>query len=337
MGRHANLEGSLRVGIAGATGLVGRELCRLIEERRFPAAEVRLFASQRSAGSSVDFGGNKLRVELLEDCDPADLDLLFFSAGAEVSRQQAPRFAEAGVYVIDNSSAFRADPEVPLVVPEVNGDLLESSSTRLIANPNCTTIIMLVALAPIERRYGLQEIVVSTYQAVSGAGWRALEEMYAQARQFASGEPLRFEFYDRPILFNLIPWIGELDGEGWCREERKMLDETRKILGRPDLRVCATTVRVPVERCHSESIWVRLREQADPRELRTLLQEAPGVEMDELPTPDRVSETFTVRVGRIRATGERGIALWVVGDQLWKGAALNAIQIAERLIEAGRL
>ncbi|MFH1145126.1 MAG: aspartate-semialdehyde dehydrogenase [Candidatus Eisenbacteria bacterium] len=322
------------VGVAGATGLVGREFLALLERRAFPVGRLRLFASHRSAGQKIVWRGEEFVVEELQRADPAGCDLVFFSAGKQVAREAAPRFAAAGAIVIDNSSAFREDPAVPLVVPEVNGQTLnEVAPGAIIANPNCSTIIMLLPVAPLHRAFGVEEIVVSTYQSVSGAGLEAREELYEQARAFARGEPEVWRHYDRPIFLNLIPKIGEMMPGGDCYEEYKIARETRRILGTPALPVYATTVRVPVERCHSESVLVRLRWPVAAEEVLEALRQAPGVQLAELPSPRESARREETFVGRVRVGPEdrRIVRFWVVGDQLWKGAALNGIQIAETL------
>jgi aspartate-semialdehyde dehydrogenase len=322
-----------QVGIAGATGMVGREFLDLLARRNFPVADLRLFASARSAGRHVPWCGKSPVVEDLATADIADLDILFFSAGGAIARAEAPRFAAAGVTVIDNSSAFREDPSVPLIVPEVNGETL-SSEARLIANPNCSTIIMLLPLAVLHRHFGLNEVIVSTYQAVSGAGKAAMDDLTGQARAFVTGEAEPCDFYDQPIFMNLIPRIGDWTAEGDCIEERKMRIETWRILGDNSFPIHATTVRVPVERCHSESVFVRLRQGTSREAVAALFASAPGIELHDLPTPRELARREAVFVGRIRVdqADPTIVQFWVVSDQLWKGASLNAIQIAEQMI-----
>lgn len=338
---------ALRVGVAGATGLVGREFLDLLARGRLPLAQLRLFASARSAGQRLRCGGEEIVVEDLAAADPRGLDVLLCSAGKRVAAEQAPRYAAAGAVVIDNSSAFREDPSVPLIVPEVNGEALRAwveerrgAATAghggIIANPNCTTIVLLLPLAALQRAFGLEEVVVSTYQAVSGAGKGALDELLGQARAFSRGEPESWSHYDRPIFLNVIPKIGDWSGND-CFEEVKVVRETRRILGLPRLPVYATTVRVPVERCHSESVFARLRWPVGEAEVRSALAAAPGVALEDLPTPRERVRREEVFVGRIRVGPEdpRVVRMWVVSDQLWKGAALNAIQIAEQLVDCG--
>jgi aspartate-semialdehyde dehydrogenase len=329
---------ALDVGIVGATGMVGREFLALLARRQFPIRRLRLFASERSAGRRIEFAGQSIAVEALAGADPAGLDLVLFSAGKETARREAPRFAAAGALVVDNSSAFRDDPDVPLVVPEINPTALDSRPAHgIVANPNCSTIILLLPVAPLERAFGVEEIVVATYQSVSGAGQAALAELEGQARAFARGEPEVCEHYDRPIFFNLIPKVGALEPDGACLEEAKMVRETRRILGRPELPVYPTTVRVPVERCHSEAVLVRLRWPATLDEVQAALSAAPGIALHELPTPRELAARESTYVGRLRVAAEdrRVVSFFVVGDQLWKGAALNTIQIAEALADRG--
>jgi aspartate-semialdehyde dehydrogenase len=329
----------LSVGVAGATGLVGREFLKLLARRNFPVGALRLFGSARSAGTPVHFGGRHHIVEDLQDSDPKGLDLAFFSVGKEAARTHVPRFADQGVLVVDNSSAFRERRDVPLVVPEVNAADLTDVASRIVANPNCSTIIMVVPVACLHRAFGVAEIVVSTYQAVSGAGRVALEDLLSQARAFAGHGTEAWRHYDRPIFMNLIPKVGPVGPDGDCTEERKMVAETRRMLRHPSLRIYATTVRVPVERCHSESILVRLEREVTADQIRAVLQAAPGITLTELPTPRELIACEAVHVGRLRVDPDnpRVVRFWAVADQLWKGAALNAIQIAEHLIAAQKL
>jgi aspartate-semialdehyde dehydrogenase len=328
----------LNVAVVGATGLVGREFLDLLERRGFPLRSLRLLASARSAGQRVRFRERELVVEDLARADLTGLDLALMSAGKAVAREWAPRFVEAGITVVDNSSAFRDDPLVPLVVPEVNGQVLRGSDARLIANPNCTTAILLMPLAPLHRAFGLKEVVVSTYQAVSGAGKAALDELLGQARAFSAGQPEVHTHYDRPIFLNLLPKVGDWAGDGACVEEAKVVKETHRILADHDFRVFATTVRVPVERCHSESVFARLKRPTSLAEVTDLLSRAPGVRLADLPSPRELMRREETYVGRLRVDPDDPtvVRFFVVGDQLWKGAALNAIQIAEALIGHGR-
>lgn len=339
------------VAVVGATGAVGTELLTLLEERRFPVGELRLLASPRSAGKTLSFAGRSVTVEALSEDAFDGIDIAFFSAGGAVSREWAPAAVRAGAVVIDNTSAFRMDPDVPLVVPEVNPEAVRRHR-GIIANPNCSTIIMLVALTPIYRAVGIERIVVSTYQAVSGAGVRAMEELLQQVRDFAAGRepaagvlPVPSLPRHYPILFNVIPQVDAFAEDGYTKEEWKMVRETHKVWGDDTVGISATTVRVPVLRSHSESINVQTREPLSADEARALLAAAPGVvvvdEPDAMryPMPIDATGKDAVFVGRIRQDKsiERGLNLWVVGDQIRKGAALNALQIAELLTADGCL
>lgn len=335
------------IAIVGATGVVGKELLALLEERRFPVGELRLFASPRSAGRSVRFAGEELIIEPLSDDAFSDIDIAFFAAGGAISQQWARAAVGRGAVVIDNSSAFRLDPDVPLIVPEVNPEAI-AAHRGIIANPNCSTIIMLVALTPLYREAGIERIVVSTYQAVSGAGAGAMQELLQQVRDFNAGRPLTAEMlptasaeHHHPILFNVIPQVDVFAEDGYTKEEWKLVRETHKVWGDDSVGVTATTVRVPVLRSHAESINVQTREPLSVERARQLLTEAPGVvvvdEPDAMryPMPLDATGKDSVFVGRIRKdpTIERGLNVWVVGDQLRKGAALNALQIGELLVE----
>jgi aspartate-semialdehyde dehydrogenase len=319
----------MKIAIVGATGAVGLELALVLAQRRFPASEVRLLASSRSAGKKRTVLGREVVVENLETADPSGIDIALFSAGKDRARAFAPAFTRTGATVIDNSSAFRREADVPLIVPEINGHLLDAYSGRLVANPNCSTIAALLPLAALHRSFGLDRVLVSTYQAVSGAGGAALEELEGR------GEGPRV--LPRPIQHNLIPWIGDTGDDGFCEEETKIAFESRKILGLELLKISATTVRVPVRRCHALSLWVRLEQEAEPGEVEQALREAPGVELAEPPPcPAEKEGTDPVYVGRVRRDpdDEKAWWLWAVSDQLRKGAALNAVQIAERIHEA---
>jgi aspartate-semialdehyde dehydrogenase len=341
----------VRIGVVGATGQVGVVMRKLLEERDFPATEVRFFASSRSAGRKLSFRGQEVEVEDAETADPTGLDIALFSAGATMSRVQAPRFAAAGVIVIDNSSAWRKDPDVPLVVSEVNFDR-DVRNARLmkgiIANPNCTTMAAMPVLKPLHDAAGLVRMIASTYQAVSGSGLAGVEELAAQARAVIDdaenlvhdGGAADFPAPDKyvaPIAFNVIPLAGSLvdDGSGETDEDQKLRNESRKILGIPDLAVSGTCVRVPVFTGHSLSINVEFSEPISPQRARELLATAPGVMLVDVPTPLAAAGSDDSLVGRIRqdpgVPDGRGLALFVSGDNLRKGAALNTIQIAELL------
>ncbi|NOT02605.1 MAG: aspartate-semialdehyde dehydrogenase [Phycisphaerales bacterium] len=326
--------------IVGATGAVGRECCAILDQRGFHADRVTLLASQRSAGAVINVGGADRTVEVLQPADFEGVDIAIFSAGAETSRRFAPIAVQAGAIVIDNSSAFRMDPTVPLVIPEINpGDL--DGQRGIIAVPNCSAIIMLMAIAPIHGRFPIKRIVVSTYQSASGAGARAMHELIEQTRQHLNGESIRPVVFPHPIVFNLFCHNTVIGPDGYNGEERKMIDETRKILHAPDLSISPTCVRVPVLRAHSESINLEFDRAVAPDAVRELLCRAPGVRVvddrvnNRFPMPIDATGRDDVLVGRIRQDASRpdgrGIDLFVSGDQLRKGAALNAVQIAEHI------
>jgi aspartate-semialdehyde dehydrogenase len=327
-----------RVAVVGATGVVGTTMLELLRERRFPAAEIVPFASERSAGRRLD-GGLTVRA-LNDEADIGGFDVALFSAGAGASREWAPRFVDAGAVVVDNSSAWRRDPTIPLVVSEVNPDALEGHR-GLIANPNCSTMQMVVALAPIHRRAGIERLIVSTYQSVSGTGKKAVDELDAQARASLSGDAMpEPAVYPEPIAFNVIGAAGNFaEGDDHTDEERKMMFETRKILGDESIGVAVTCVRVPVRICHSEAVNVQTREPVSPEQVREWLGDAPGVVVEEVPTPLRSAGRDEVFVGRIRRdeSHPRAFSMWIVSDNLRKGAATNAVQIAEVLVERGLL
>ncbi len=330
-----------RVAVVGATGAVGRTMLEILEERNFPVAELVPLASSRSAGSRVEFQGEEIVVRDLAGFDPAGLDLALFSAGGGTSREHAPRFAEAGCYVIDNSSAWRMEPEIPLIVPEVNPHALElARGHRIIANPNCSTIQMVVALKPLHDAVPIRRVVVSTYQAVSGAGGRAMEELANQTAQLLNGRDPEIEVFPARIAFNVIPHIDVFLEDGYTKEERKMMDETKKIM-EAEIAVTATTVRVPVFYGHSESVNVTFEAPMSADRARELLAEAPGVcvvddpASEDYPMPSEAAGTDPVWVGRIREDHSfpNSLHLWIVADNVRKGAALNAVQIAEMLIQ----
>lgn len=333
------------IGIVGATGAVGHEFLQVLEERRFPIDELRLFASPRSAGQKLAFRGREHTVEPLDDARLGECAIGFFSAGASISREWAPRAAARGCVVVDNSSAFRMDPELPLVVPEVNPGAIPARPT-IIANPNCTTILLVVVLEPIHRLGGLSRVVVATYQAASGAGAQAMQELEDQTRAVLAGEPEPApNKLPQPIAFNLFPQVDvfQPDQGDFTKEELKVVFETRKIMGLPDLRVVSTCVRVPVRRAHSEAVWIELERDVSVDAVRAALATAPGVELVDdpragrYPTPRQADGRDPVLVGRIRKdpSVDRGLCLFLSGDQLRKGAALNAVQIAELLLQRG--
>src|SRR5215207_3442542 len=339
----------MRVGVVGATGQVGGVMRRLLAERAFPVDEIRFFASARSAGTTLPWKGEEIVVEDAELADPTGLDIALFSAGATSSKALAPKFTAAGVTVIDNSSAWRMDPDVPLIVSEVNGELARSAPKGIIANPNCTTMAAMPVLKPLHVEARLRRMIASTYQAVSGSGLAGVDELDKQVRQVIDratelthdGEAVTFptpEKYRRPIAFNVVPFAGSLidDGEFETDEERKLRNETRKILEIPDLAVSGTCVRVPVFAGHSLSINAEFERPLSVERALELLAEAPGVEISEIPTPLQAAGRDPSYVGRIRrdegVPDGRGLALFVSNDNLRKGAALNAIQIAELLL-----
>lgn len=327
------------VAVVGATGAVGREMLKVLQQRNFPVANLRVMASARSKGTVLDFAGEKLVVEDLAEASFRGVEIALFSAGASRSLEFAPKAAADGAVVIDNSSAFRMQPDVPLVVPEVNPEDV-FTHRGIIANPNCSTIQMVVVLNPIHRKVRIKRIVVSTYQAVSGTGAKAIFELEEQLRSWAAGQPLSWKVYPHQIAFNVLPHIDAFSEGGYTKEEWKMVNETRKIMHDDTIRVSATCVRVPVWNCHSESVNIETEAEITPEEARTLLKEAPGVKV--VDDPERnlyplaidVSGRDEVFVGRIRKdfSVEHGLNMWIVADNLRKGAALNAVQIAEILI-----
>ena len=333
-----------RVAIAGATGAVGREMMKVLEERDFPVGELIPLASERSEGQKLEFGGGEVVVRRLKPDSFAGVDIALFSPGASVSREFAPHAARAGAVVIDNSSAFRMDPDCPLVVPEVNPRdvelALKPGGRKIIANPNCSTIQLVVAMKPLHDAAGLKTVICSTYQSVSGAGQKGIDELEKQSRAlFALGE-LKNEKFPHRIAFNVLPEIGKDSGNGYTDEEMKMVNESRKILGLPGLAVSATCVRVPVFYCHSEAAHLFFERPITPEEAREILRKAPGVKVvDDLqehiyPMPLLGVGDDDTLVGRIRTdlSAPNGLAMFVVSDNLRKGAATNAVQIAELLI-----
>jgi aspartate-semialdehyde dehydrogenase len=335
-----------RVAVVGATGAVGREMLKTLAERRFPVTEVAAVASGRSTGAEVSFGEKAvLKVRNLETFDFAGWDIGLFSPGAAVSAVHAPRAAEAGCVVIDNTSQFRMEPDVPLVVPEVNPHhLAKFARRRIIANPNCSTIQMVVALKPLHDRFTVRRVVVATYQSVSGAGKEGMDELYNQTKAAFVHDPVKPEHFTKEIAFNCIPHIDKFLDDGSTKEEWKMAAETRKILD-PDIRVFATCVRVPVFIGHAEAINVEFENPVTAGEARAVLREADGVTvLDQREdggyiTPAECAGEDAVYVSRIRRdpTIENGLAIWCVSDNLRKGAALNAVQIAETLVAQGLL
>jgi len=337
------------IGVVGATGQVGAVMRAILAERNFPADNVRFFASSRSAGKTLPWNGGEILIEDAETADPSGLDIALFSAGATMSRVQAPRFAAAGATVIDNSSAFRSDPDIPLVVSEVNPGDIAKATKGIIANPNCTTMAAMPVLKPLHDEAGLTRLVVSTYQAVSGSGLAGVEELHSQALAVVDkadelthdGSAVAFPAphkYVAPIAFNVLPMAGSIVDDGWFEtdEEQKLRNESRKILGIPDLHVAGTCVRVPVFTGHSLSINAEFARAITPERATEILASAPGVQLVDVPTPLQAAGVDPSLVGRIRQDHSlddgRGLILFVSGDNLRKGAALNTVQIAELLL-----
>jgi aspartate-semialdehyde dehydrogenase len=334
-------EKKYNVAIAGATGAVGGAMLDVLARRDFPINELRLLASERSVGKKLLFRGREIEVQLLSKDAFAGIDIALFSAGATRSLDYAPAAAAAGAVVVDNSSAYRMDPEIPLVVPEVNSHAIAQYTKRgIIANPNCSTIQMLVALKPILDKVGIKRLVISTYQAVSGSGAKAIEELDTQVKAYVAGEPMEASVYPHQIAFNCLPHIDSFLDNGYTKEEMKMVNETRKIFEDDSLGITATTVRVPVFYGHSESVNVETKSKITAAEVKELLSSAPGVklvddtEKFEYPMATDCAGEFDTLVGRIREDESinNGINLWVVSDNILKGAALNAVQIAETFI-----
>jgi aspartate-semialdehyde dehydrogenase len=327
------------VAVLGATGAVGTELLQILEQRDFPISRLSLLASPRSAGQSLTFRGEAVPVEVVGDRSFSGVDIVLASAGGSISKTWAETIVASGAVMIDNSSAFRMRPDVPLVVPEVNPQAA-AQHNGIIANPNCTTILMNLAVYPLHRVQPVKRIVVATYQSASGAGARAMEEVKAQARAILDGTPPPTESFPYPLAFNLFPHNTPLNEQGYCEEEMKMVNETRKIFAVPDLRISATCVRVPVLRAHSEAINLEFGRSFDPAQARQILSQAPGVKLVDdwqrnyFPMPMDATGQDDVLVGRIRQDLSHpcGLELWLCGDQVRKGAALNAVQIAELLI-----
>jgi aspartate-semialdehyde dehydrogenase len=336
----------MKVGVVGATGQVGGVMLRLLAERQFPLDELRVFASARSAGTTISWGERELTVEDAAVADPSGLDIALFSAGGSTSKELAPRFAAAGATVIDNSSAWRMDPDVPLVVSEVNPHALADIPKGIVANPNCTTMAAMPVLKPLHLEAGLVRMIASTYQAVSGSGLAGVEELDEQVRKVAEqatalvhdGSAVSFpepHKYVAPIAFNVLPMAGSIvdDGELETDEEKKLRNESRKILEIPELRVSGTCVRVPVYTGHSLSLNVEFARPLSVARAHEVLASAAGVELTDVPTPLQAAGQDVSFVGRVRQDGPNGLALFVAADNLRKGAALNAVQIAELLVD----
>ena len=333
-------KGKYVVAVVGATGAVGNEMIAVLEERKFPVEKLRLFASERSEGNTLEFKGQDIVVEALNEDSFKGIDIALFSAGAERSKIWAPIAAQSGCVVVDNSSQWRMDPAVPLVVPEVNaGDLKWHKG--IIANPNCSTIQMVVALKPIHDAAKIKRVVVTTFQAVSGTGKKAMDELLRQTTDMLSFREIQCNVYPHQIAFNVLPHIDKFLENGYTKEEMKMVDETKKIMGDDSIKVTATTVRVPVFRGHSEALNIETKIKITPQEIRSLFSAVPGItlvdapEKNLYPLPVEIAGKDDVFVGRIREDEsiENGINMWIVSDNLRKGAALNAVQIAEELIK----
>ena len=328
------------VAVAGATGAVGVEMVKTLEKRNFPVKSLKLLASKRSAGKTMTFKGEPVVIEELTHDSFKGVDIALFSAGGDISREFAKSVVDSGAVMIDNSSAFRMEDDVPLVVQEVNPEDIKWHK-GIIANPNCSTIIMLVAVAPLHRAKKLKRLVAATYQATSGAGAKGMDELLVQTRQLLNNEPIEPKAFAHRIGFNLIPHIDVFKDNGYTKEELKMLYESRKMLHEPELMVSCTCVRVPVLRAHSEALNLEFAEEITPDEARAILKNAPGVEVVDdpankrYPMPVDATEKYDVLVGRIRQDisrhDKRGLDIFVAGDQVLKGAALNAVQIAELL------
>lgn len=338
----------LNVAVVGATGAVGSKMMEKLIERKFPIASIKFLASARSAGKQIEFNGENYTIEEAKPESFEGIDLALFSAGGSVSEALAPEAAKRGAIVIDNTSHFRMDPEVPLVVPEVNRHALKTIPKGIIANPNCSTIQMVAALQPIREKFGLTKVVVSTYQAVSGSGVAAIEELREQSAQWDAGKnveakvlPVKSDKKHYPIARNVIPQIDKFTDNGFTYEEMKMINETKKIMEAPELKVAATCVRVPVVSGHSESVYIELEQEATVQQIFDALTDAPGIVLQDdireqlYPMPIFAENEEPTYVGRIRQDldNKKGFHLWIVSDNLLKGAALNSIQIAEAMLE----
>ena len=327
------------IAIAGATGAVGRKMMAILEERNFPVDDLKLLASTRSAGKFLEFKGEKIAVEELRQNSFVNMDIALFSAGAGISREFAPAAVKSNCVVIDNSSAYRMEKDIPLVVPEVNSDAI-GDNPGIIANPNCSTIQMVMVLKPIHEKFKIKRVVVSTYQSVSGSGQKAIDELKNQTRDLFSGNEVKVNVYPHQIAFNCLPHIDKFLENGYTKEEMKMINETRKILGDDSVQVCPTTVRVPVFYSHSEALNIETEGPITGSAVKELLKAQSGISVvddpqnNEYPLAIEGEDKNEVFVGRIRddISCERAVNLWVVSDNLRKGAALNAVQIAELLI-----
>ncbi len=330
----------LKVGILGATGMVGKELIKVLFDRKFPIKSLKLYASERSVGKKIETPLGKIAVENADTADYSQSDIAFFAIGGGWPKENAPRAIAEGCYVVDNSSTFRYDKDVPLVIPEINPQAIGDS--KLIANPNCTTAIVAIPLYQIYRNYGLKKVIISTYQATSGAGNEGMAELEEETRRVLKGEKASNKLFTHPIPFNLIPHIDSFQENGYTREEMKVVWETRKIFGDENIPISCTCVRIPIMRAHSESVVVETKKPVDPDEARKIFEKTPGIVVKDdikknvYPMPLTSSKQYDVEVGRIRQNlifKEHGLEFFVSGDQLLKGAALNAVQIAELIVK----
>ena len=330
----------LKVGILGATGMVGKELLKVLFDRKFPIGELRLYASERSAGEKVRTELGELTIENANTADYSQLDIAFFAIGGGWPKENAPKAIEAGCVVIDNSSTFRCDKDVPLIIPEINPQAIGNS--KLIANPNCTTAIAVIPLHQIYKNYGLKKVIISTYQSTSGAGNKGMAELEEETRKVLNGEKAGNELFQHPIPFNVIPHIDAFQENRYTKEEMKVVWETRKIFGDENIPISCTCVRIPIMRAHSESIVVETEKPVNPDEVRKIFEKTPGIVVKDdidnnvYPMPLTSSEKYDVEVGRIRQNlifKEHGLEFFVSGDQLLKGAALNAVQIGELVVK----
>lgn len=334
----------VKVGIMGATGAVGREIIAVLKDRNFPVGTLRVFASSRSAGKQMDTPYGHLTIENSDECDYSELDVMFFAISGEWSKENAKKATDEGCYVIDNSSAFRYESNVPLIIPEINSGAIGDS--KLIANPNCTTAIAAIPLYAIHKEYGLKKVIISTYQATSGAGAAGMNELMEQTKSVLEGNIAKNETFAHPIPFNIIPHIDSFQENSYTKEEMKVVWETRKIFGDEDLAISCTCVRIPTMRVHAESIVVETNKEISPNEVREILEHTNGVEVKDdiknnvYPMPMNATGKYDVEVGRIRQNlvfGKNGLEFFVCGDQLLKGAALNAVQIAEILKKESKI
>lgn len=339
-----NSEKKLKVGVVGATGMVGQAFMTLLEERNFPLQELRPFASENSVGKEIVAQKKKWLCQSLKKGAFDGLDLVFFSSGDSISEEWAPEAVRAGAFAIDNSAAFRMEKNIELIVPEVNGDRVErAEKPQIIANPNCSTIQLAMTLKPLVDHFGVEDVKVSTYQAVSGAGQAGHDELLLQMDTYKDEDP-RAQTFPHPILFNVIPQVGSFNEQGFCSEEMKIMNETRKILQLPKLKISAFTVRVPALNSHSETVWVKLKKQVERKDILECLAQFPGIVVKDdpsqsiYPTPRDVSGEDPVYVGRIHRDPEDPYLwlMWVVSDNLKKGAALNGLQIAERIFDIAK-